>query len=99
MRNWNFSVILTTDNISDDHDHFRKPGNSSSNVDDKDDSISQINLISLTVISCVGIIANATVVVVFLNHRKLRQKIPNIFIINQVLLNKYKIFLQYLRAT
>ena len=75
---------LTTDNISDDYDHYRKPGNSSSKGDDKDDSISQINLISLTVISCVGIIANATVVVVFLNHKKLRQKIPNIFIINQV---------------
>ena len=93
MRNWNFSVILTTD-ISDDDDHYRKSGNNSSKGDDKDDSISHINLISLTVISCVGIIANVTVVVIFLNHRKLRQKIPNIFIINQVLLNKYQICLQ-----
>ena len=32
----------------------------------------------------VGIVANLTVIVVFLNHRKLRKKIPNIFIINQV---------------
>ena len=80
MKNCNV-LSLTTD-----HDHYRKPGNSSSDGEDKDDSISQINLISLTVISCVGIIANATIVVVFLNHRKLRQKIPNIFIINQVLL-------------
>ena len=32
----------------------------------------------------VGIIANLTVIVVFLNHKKLRRKIPNIFIINQV---------------
>ena len=87
MRIWNFSVGLKTDNIADDNDHYRKPGNRS-NGEDKDDSISQINLISLTVISCAGIIAIATVVVVFLNHRKLRQKIPNIFIINQVLLNK-----------
>ena len=32
----------------------------------------------------VGIIANLTVVVVFLNHKKFRRKIPNVFIINQV---------------
>ena len=32
----------------------------------------------------VGIVANLTVIVVFLNHKKLRRKIPNIFIINQV---------------
>ena len=32
----------------------------------------------------VGIIANLTVVVAFLNHKKFRRKIPNIFIINQV---------------
>ena len=31
-----------------------------------------------------GIIGNLTVIVVFLNHRKLRSKIPNRFIINQV---------------
>ena len=35
-------------------------------------------------IAAVGIIANLTVAVAFLNHRKLRKKIPNIFIINQV---------------
>ena len=35
-------------------------------------------------VASVGIIANLTVIVVFLNHRKLRRKIPNIFIINQV---------------
>ena len=86
MRNWN-ALSLTTHNISDDLDNHRKPGNSSWNGDNKEDSISQINLISLTLISCVGIITNATVIVVFLNHRKLRQKIPNIFIINQVFLN------------
>ena len=32
----------------------------------------------------IGIVANFTVIVVFLNHKKLRRKIPNIFIINQV---------------
>ena len=32
----------------------------------------------------VGIVANLTVVVAFLNHKKFRRKIPNVFIINQV---------------
>ena len=36
------------------------------------------------VIASLGIIGNSTVIVVFLNHRKFRRKIPNIFIINQV---------------
>ena len=35
-------------------------------------------------IAPVGIIGNLTVIVVFLNHRKLRSKIPNRFIVNQV---------------
>ena len=38
-----------------------------------------------TVTASVGIVANLTVIVVFLNHKKLRRKIPNIFIINQVM--------------
>ena len=44
----------------------------------------EIMMIFKSVIASVGIIANLTVVVVFGNHRKLRRKIPNIFIINQV---------------
>ena len=35
-------------------------------------------------IASVGIMANLTVIVVFLSQRKYRRKIPNIFIINQV---------------
>ena len=35
-------------------------------------------------IACFGIVSNTTVVVVFLNHQRLRKKIPNIYIINQV---------------
>ena len=35
-------------------------------------------------VASVGIIANLTVIVVFINHKKLRKKIPNIFIIKQV---------------
>ena len=36
------------------------------------------------IIASVGIIANLTVVAVFLYHKELRRKIPNRFIINQV---------------
>ena len=36
------------------------------------------------IIASVGIVTNATVIFAFLNHKKLRGKIPNIFIINQV---------------
>ena len=39
-------------------------------------------------IASVGIISNFVVVIVFLNHRKIRRKIPNMFIINQV--SKFK---------
>ena len=42
-----------------------------------------IRIIQSTVAS-VGIISNLTVIVVFVNHKKLRRKIPNIFIMNQV---------------
>ena len=37
-----------------------------------------------SVIACVGIVTNLTVAVVILNDRKLRRKVPNICIINQV---------------
>ena len=37
-----------------------------------------------SIIASVGVVTNLTVVVVFLNHRKLRRKVPNICIINQV---------------
>ena len=36
------------------------------------------------IIASVGIIANSTVVIVFVYHKELRRKIPNRFIINQV---------------
>ena len=41
-------------------------------------------LVIQSAIACIGIVSNLTVIVVFLNHKKLRRKIPNIFIINQV---------------
>ena len=37
-----------------------------------------------SIIASVGIIGNFTVIIVLVNHRKFRKKIPNIFIINQV---------------
>ena len=37
-----------------------------------------------SIIASVGIVTNLTVIVVFLNNRKLRRKVPNICIINQV---------------
>ena len=57
--------------------------NNSGTGNAREDSIRIIRIIQSSVAS-VGIIANLTVIVVFLNHRKLRRKIPNIFIINQV---------------
>ena len=52
---------------------------------------SNVNVYSLDVmdivqlsIAPVGIIGNLTVIVAFLSHRKLRRKIPNRFIVNQV---------------
>ena len=35
-------------------------------------------------IAPIGITGNLTVIIVFLNHKKLRRKIPNRFIVNQV---------------
>ena len=43
-----------------------------------------VMMILQSLISSVGIIANMKVVVVFINDRKLRVKIPNMCIINQV---------------
>ena len=40
--------------------------------------------ILLCTIASVGIVANLMVVIAFLRNKKLRRKIPNIFIINQV---------------
>ena len=58
--------------------------NHTSNGNTKAQSI----LIIQSTIASVGIIANLTVIVVFLNHKKLRRKIPNIFIVNQVRMRK-----------
>ena len=50
-----------------------------------EDTISQkVISTSQNVIALLGMVTNLVVVIVFLNHKEFRQKIPNIFIINQV---------------
>ena len=43
-----------------------------------------VMIILPSLIAVVGIVANLSVVVTFLYHKKLRCKIPNLFIVNQV---------------
>ena len=50
----------------------------------QEDTSTTVVTIILMIIACVGIITNFTVVVVFLNNKKFRGKIPVIYIINQV---------------
>ena len=52
-------------------------------IEDTSTGISTMGIV-YSVIASVGLVTNLTVIVVFLNHRKLRRKIPNICIINQV---------------
>ena len=59
-------------------------GNSTfSSSTDMSDNVTMMMILQ-SIISSVGITANLTVVAVFLNDRKLRVKIPNMCIINQV---------------
>ena len=60
-------------------------GNVTDATDNEEDS-GKFNTIKIIIIiiACVGVITNIVVVIVFLNDRKLRRKIPNICIINQV---------------
>ena len=57
---------------------------STSNHSNNGNTKAQIILTMQSTTASIGIVANFTVIVVFLNHKKLRRKIPNIFIINQV---------------
>ena len=54
-----------------------------SNVNETSTKFDVIMILQMLIAS-VGIIANFTVVFAFLNHKQLRRKIPNMFIINQV---------------
>ena len=53
-------------------------------VPENEEKSLDVMVICQSIIASVGILANMTVVVVLLNQRKLRCKIPNLFIINQV---------------
>ena len=66
-------VDVMTSDTTTNSDDSRKNGN----------SIDVMVLLS-TIVASIGIVSNATVVVAFLNHKKLRRKIPTMFIINQV---------------
>ena len=59
-------------------------GSRDSSPNDDSESTSEVIVILQSLIAGVGTAANSTVVIVFLNNKKLRGKIPNIFIINQV---------------
>ena len=58
--------------------------NSTTNISYDGNTRAQSILLIQSTTASIGIVANLTVIVVFLNHKKLRRKIPNIFIINQV---------------
>ena len=53
-------------------------------TEDNNENTIDVMMLLSTIIASVGIVSNSTVVVVFLKHKKMRRKIPNIFIINQV---------------
>ena len=50
----------------------------------EDETTQQFFYASQNVIASLGMVTNLVVVVVFINHKEFRQKIPNIFIIFQV---------------
>ena len=78
-----------TNIITTAHDSFMNISNGAevSMIDAINGSSSEIEdivMIVSTIIASIGIVANFTVIIVFLNDKKLRRKIPNIFIIHQV---------------
>ena len=64
--------------VVNDSENVTKP------IDTKISSGVDVMVVLRLILSSVGIIGNLTVLIVFLNHRKFRKKIPNIFIIHQV---------------
>ena len=62
------------------------------NVNETSKSVDVMMIIKF-IVSFIGIVGNLTVLIVFLNCRKFRKKIPNIYIINQVsFVNIYLIY-------
>ena len=72
-----------THNLSESEEECYQTQNNSLNLDE-DTTILQVISTTQNAIASVGLIANLNVVVVFLNNKEFRKKIPNIFIINQV---------------
>ena len=71
-------------NISDVEANSRTRNVSSTVHQEGEDKTQELIFIFQSIISLVGTVANTTVVVVFMKHKKLRKKITNIFLINQV---------------
>ena len=76
----NLSELQQNETFHDEGERVNSASNNLSNGTSRDQTI----LVIQSTTASVGIVANLTVIIVFLNHRKLRRKIPNIFIINQV---------------
>ena len=76
------NVTNLSKNIENESFTVSKVYKSNNSVDDN--SREQSILIIQSTTASIGIMSNLTVILVFLNHKKLRRKIPNIFIINQV---------------
>ena len=74
------NVINLSENIENELFTVSKVYNSVDDNSTREQSI----LIIQSATASIGIMSNLTVIVVFLNHKKLRRKIPNILIINQV---------------
>ena len=53
-------------------------------ISKEQDTDTDVMMVLSTTIASAGITANLTVVLVFSNDKKLRKKIPNIFIVHQV---------------
>ena len=70
-------------NLSTSNPNCFETENISMNLDE-DTTTQQVIYVSQNVIALLGMVTNLVVVIVFLNHKEFRQKIPNIFIIHQV---------------
>ena len=80
MRMINYTELYTVEMDTDEMDtDITVP-----NIEATESSTFDVMMILQMLIASVGIIANFTAVFAFLNHKQLRRKIPNLFIINQV---------------
>ena len=63
--------------------NLNSTGRTTLSSDTNSEQLNVMQILQLVIVS-VGITANLTVIVVFLNNKELRNKIPNRFIVNQV---------------